>query len=352
MPKTIAKFTGTSLGPVKINAPCFTETTISAYWPRADSITITFDSHEKKSLLCQDAFLITTLASHDLKLTIFTGKSSTTYKLKDQTEVDLVKLNGIHVMTNCDGFSRYFVDLLQMVPLALGDVLPTTLPKFLDFLLKWSENDNKKFQQEYIGRTYKGRTQKYVFDGKFLEANVRSGDVMSCAGYNVISSLIMVTAGGPIVHNGLALWQDDKLWFINAKGNSDGLAWLTPTEMLAFCNRGLIWQRLGAESRAKFDATKAWAWFENGRENLPYGFGNMHLNWVDVGTKNMPLVTDINGWFVLWSLIEKLSPSIGYKMLGSGLNNRLGTEQLTIPQLVLAAAAKGKTLSEVQTCRS
>ena len=110
-------------------------------------------------------------------------------------------------MTTCDGTSRFLSDILEAIPLFLQDVAPKNFPKFLDFILNWSKEDNIKFQQQYIGRTYKIRPKPQPLSIEFLEKNVKSGDVFSCTGFSLFSSLIMVTAGGPVMHSAIAMWQ-------------------------------------------------------------------------------------------------------------------------------------------------
>jgi len=43
----------------------------------------------------------------------------------------------------------------------------------------------------------------------------------------------------------------------------------------------------------------------------------------------------------IFSFIEKFAPSISSKMIGEGLNKRLGTEGLTIPEITIEAAKRG-----------
>ena len=94
MPKTIATFSAKSLEPVTLNMPCFGETTITPTFTDNLGLNLAFNSQKKKSLLCTDFFLITNFVSHDIKLTLFPGKSSVTYNFKDERELNLVKNQG------------------------------------------------------------------------------------------------------------------------------------------------------------------------------------------------------------------------------------------------------------------
>lgn len=76
------------------NSPCFSNTTISANWSANDTIEVNFNSQGKTALLCMDHYILTTLLNFDIKITMLEGNSSISYKLVNQTEIELVQRKG------------------------------------------------------------------------------------------------------------------------------------------------------------------------------------------------------------------------------------------------------------------
>lgn len=116
--------------------------------------------------------------------------------------------------------------------------------------------------------TFKSRSPKFGgLTADYLKQYVKSGDVFSCFDTNGASTLIALGTGGPVIHSAMAMWENDTLWVVEASTT------LIRLSLESFLNQymNIVWSPLSAESRAKFDVNKAWAWFENGIEGLPYG---------------------------------------------------------------------------------
>jgi len=88
---------------------------------------------------------------------------------------------------------------------------------------------------------------------------------------------------------------------------------------------------LNDEYAAKFDETKAWAWF-NKTEGLEYGYKNFFWGWIDTEDGNMPPVADLDFAFLVFTLGEKipvLGPQIS-NLYSEGLNWRLGVSGMNM----------------------
>lgn len=160
-----------------------------------------------------------------------------------------------------------------------------------------------------------------------------------------MGALIIAATGGPVDHSAIALWENDQLYVVQASTNLQRVDFDDFIE--SQCQDGMVWLPLSDANRKKFDVNKAWAWFQNGIEGLPYGFDNLFFSWIDTRTSNFPLVVDENDWILVWSLMEKIDSKVTDKFMGNGLNNRLGTKGLSFAELIVEAAKRDLSLGEV-----
>jgi len=294
-----------------------------------------------------DHYIVTTLLNYDVQTIFFPGKSSISFNMNNQTEVDLVHRNGLKVIRLCDEWFRLIPDLVSTMSMFADSLWQVALPKIEipSFLYDFVNNGNVKVQQDFMPELLPKRVIKHKITPEMLRPYVKSGDIFSCRSFEGTASLIMVATGGPIDHSAIALWKGDKLYIVEASNN------LIKMEFDEFINTscvdGMIWSPLNKENREKYNADKALAWFENGIEGLPYGFSNLLQLWVDTPDKNYPLVTDEDNWIWTFSLMEKVERNITDLFMGEALNNRLGTKGLSIPEMVSKVAGMGKTLGQI-----
>jgi len=60
-------------------------------------------------------------------------------------------------------------------------------------------------------------------------------------------------------------------------------------------------------------------------EGTPYGIHNMIFCWLDTPKDNMPTLLTIDLAVVIFSIMEKIDPSLVKSFIGEALNFRLGT---------------------------
>lgn len=102
---------------------------------------------------------------------------------------------------------------------------------------------------------------------------------------------------------------------------------------------------LSDENRAKFDADKAWKFFQS-IENLPYGLENILFSFLDTREGNVLQIASLEGALVYANILDGYSfgVSVFDKLVGDALNNRLKTEGLNYKELVYEAERQGTSI--------
>lgn len=73
-------------------------------------------------------------------------------------------------------------------------------------------------------------------------------------------------------------------------------------------------------------------------EGMPYGYHNFVFGWLDTAKDNFPTFLSAEFATYAFSFIEKIAPKVATQMVGEGLNKRLGTVGLSIPEITIEAA--------------
>jgi len=97
----------------------------------------------------------------------------------------------------------------------------------------------------------------------------------------------------------------------------------------------VTWLPIAEQYRNAFNATAAYEWFTSGIEGLPYGYHNFIFGWIDTPADNFPPL--ITGELIPPVLAIFEQTSFGNELFGAvfneGINKRLNTTNLTIPEL-------------------
>jgi len=100
---------------------------------------------------------------------------------------------------------------------------------------------------------------------------------------------------------------------------------------------------MSREAFAKFNVTAAKEFFEF-TEGLSYGYHNFLFGWIDTPKDNYPPLLPDKLMPIIFSFVEKIMPEQMDILLDQGLNKRLGTEGLKLPDLARVAAERDMTL--------
>jgi len=100
---------------------------------------------------------------------------------------------------------------------------------------------------------------------------------------------------------------------------------------------------LTEEARAKYDEQAARDFFYS-MEGTEYGYSNFIFGWIDTVRDNLPRLLPNEMIPILFSVIENVDKNISDLIFTRGLNLRMGTQGLTIPELAAKAAEQNMTL--------
>jgi hypothetical protein len=223
---------------------------------------------------------------------------------------------------------------------------------FSSHVPEYMEQANINFVEELANFKIKKRTT----DKKVLEIdpkNIKSGDFIAIRRWDGVDPLIMWGTGSRIGHTCIAMWEDGELYVYESQ---DG--WYWPRHGIQK-NKWEYWIQhaanadfevailpLSEENSKKFNVQKALERFRS-LAGLDYGYRNFLFGWIDTADKNLPYWVDFDILGSIFTLLERVAPSVVKMIIGEALNNRMGTQDLTVPQIAAVAARKKQTLAEV-----
>lgn len=100
------------------------------------------------------------------------------------------------------------------------------------------------------------------------------------------------------------------------------------------------------EIAEKFDELGAQVFFFQ-TEGLPYGYHNFLYGWIDTPSDNWPPMLPNEGVPIVFSIIEKISPSAAFNFFTEALNKRLGVEGKNISEIAMLAAEQDMSIEDV-----
>lgn len=335
---------------------CFEKNTANFKWLDDMTAEVTLESHGKKSLLCTDSYLVTTLIHFDMKVVKTSGKHVIKYKFADADEVMVAKQLGLKLVKFCDHWYNVLPDFLMTLRFFIVDIL--TMKLDLQLPAAWYEkmyDNHYRFLHKWEGLKLVERKPKILLGPDFFERNSKSGDIMCRYAGSGTSSIILWATGAQCSHIAVYMWglegtaDEGKLFVLQS--NEDGI-WKQPIADFWADNQNTttVLLPLSPVYRATFDLKKAWAWFEtvNGQ---PYGIHNMFFTFLDTPENNWPQVITTDSWFTFMNILSKINingkENAADKIMGQALNHRLGTQGLTMPEIITEAARRGITMGEL-----
>jgi hypothetical protein len=337
---------------------CFTKNTVEFKWIDDMTAEVVLHASGKKSLLCTDSYLISTLVNFDMKIVKTEGRHVVTYKFEDANEALIAKNMGLKVVKFCDHWYNILPDFLMTLRFFIVDIL--TMKLDIDLPASWYEkmyDNHYRFLHRWEGLKLVEREPKVLLGPDFFERNAQSGDIMCRYAGSGTSSMILWATGAQCSHIAVYMWgkvgTPDQGQLFVLQSNENGI-WKQPIADFWADNQNTttVLLPLAANYRAKFDLNKAWEWFET-VNGLPYGIHNMFFTFLDTPENNWPQTVSSDSWFTFMNILNKVVPSKAGeegpadKIMGAALNHRLGTQGLSMPEIVLEAAKRGLSMGEL-----
>ena len=311
---------------------CFINNKAWMEWVSETEIQVHIESSNKRSLLCRDNILITSLIDSHIVSKLISGTAKHTIKLKHQEDQIYVKGNGITIVPLCDKLKNIVPDVIDTI--AMFD------DKLLTFLPKWAIREiklrNYQRLEKLTGAKWVDRKVKGASPLDWILQTVQSGDVYCQYGGDSVGTVILFGTGGVCNHVGMFLWEGSTLYFVESSGPG-----VHKIEAHAYYpslqdpENNISVLQLSDEMRAKFDVNKAWASY-NKLEGTLYGFENILFSFWDTAEQSFTQLanTDILMVYVaMMYKIPKARPLVA-KIIEEGLNHRLGTSGLNFYQIL------------------
>jgi len=339
---------------VEFKGGCFEKNILTLKKLSKEETVIELEASKSRTLFCNDIYLIHTSDINHFKAVITKGKHVIKLKNLSQDDLDEIKVNSIKLVGFCSGVIETLKSLYLTLKMYVGGLgwdpnhrIPLFRPHLPNYMIK-ANLEALKFYMNYEPET---RNNTPIFLDEKL---IHSGDFLAISRMDGIDPMIMMGTGSHIGHSAVASWIDGQLYVLESQ---DGPYWPTRgiqrtpfkkwVEQAHISEFNVAILPMREEYRKKFNETKANEWFTNGIEGLPYGYEIFLWGWIDTVDSNMPwAITHLHFEF-LFTVLEKIYPSLADKMMAQSLNIRLGTKKLKLTQIIAEAARRGMTFEEL-----
>uniref|UniRef100_A0A1D1Z7L2 Uncharacterized protein n=1 Tax=Anthurium amnicola TaxID=1678845 RepID=A0A1D1Z7L2_9ARAE len=310
--------------------------------------TLHIKTHKPHSWTCMDLYIFATpyRATWDY---YFLAREHTLdfEKWEEEAEYEYVKHNGISIFLMESGM----LGTLH----ALWDVFP------LFSNTGWGESSNLAFLQKHMGASFEQRPQPWV--SNVSVEDLHSGDLLVLSkirgrwgGFETLEKWVTGSYAG---HSVVCLRDSDgKLW-IGESGNEnekgeDIIAVLPWDKWWNFeltkddSDPHIALLPLHPDMRAKFNETAAWE-YARSMSGKPYGFHNMIFSWIDTIEDNYPPPLNAHLVASFMTVWNQLQPNYAPNLWNEGLNIRLGTEGLSLAQIIVESEKQGLSFAGLLT---
>ena len=299
---------------------CFDKNIVIFKEMTKDTMTFTLQNYEKKETFCSEIFFFHTSDHNYFQFIAFQGEHNIVLKYITQDDKDEIRVNGVKLYNFCSSFMTTIQSLLKSLKAFLGGMgydPETKNPRFRPTISRDQEKVNLRILELFNHYTPERRNHTIV---NFDKNIVKSGDVILIQRMDGIDPLIMIGAGGRVAHCCVCAWKDNELYVVESqdaaywpKKGVQKTKWEDWVKYAHNADFNVILIPLRDEYRNKFDVNKAWTWFEDEMEGLPYGFRNFVFSWIDTRNNSFPFILNEENDFeeFFFSVLSKVYPSLG-----------------------------------------
>ena len=330
---------------------CFQEITFEYEAVDDTSFNVNVTTKNPRDHLCKDVILFANTEIQHFEIFFFHGTHKLTFKMNTPEAQADVGYGGIKTFAFCENVIQDIESLWTTLKAFVGGISAHPhWPVIGSHVPPYMEKANIEFIKEAVGVEMQLReTQKVDIDPD----TIQSGDFFGVMRLDGLDPMIMYGTGAKIGHNVMALRFDGELYIVESQD-----AWYWPTHGLQR-TKWADWiknaenadfhvthHRLSAEARAKFDEKKAQDFYYD-TVGLPYGYHNFLYGWVDTAEDNWPPLLAKEFVPVMFTLIEKVDPSLAYNFFTEALNKRLGVDGQDIDSIAKLAAEQKMGVDDV-----
>ena len=330
---------------------CFKSLKFSMEYLDAESIRVTVEAKDKKSMMCREALFLSTTSRHHVEYMFFSKKHVFTFKNMDADDMIDLNLAGLRMYMFCNGVADSFMSVFHTIKLFLGGL--GTNPKWPiigSHVPEYMEKENVHFLKEAMGwELQKRNVTEVVLD----ESDIHDGDFLAIYRLDGLDEIIMWGTGGRVGHSTVALTIDGEVNIIESQD-----AWYWPKHKIQRnpykqwiqyaknCDFQVAVLPLKDELRQKFNRTAAQQWFES-VEGMPYGYHNFLFSWIDTEDENYPPALPKEFIGIGFEIFGQLMPSVIDTFFLQAMNFRLGTKGLNYKQVNTEAAKRNTTMLQL-----
>ena len=327
---------------------CFKSLKFTMEQLSSDSIKVTVEAKDKKSIMCREALFISTTSRHHLEHLFFSKKHTFTFKNLDADDMIDLNLSGLRMYMFCGSVADTFMSVFHTIKLFLGGL--GTNPKWPiigSHVPEYMEKENVHFLKEAMGWELQKRN---VTEVVLNESDIHDGDFLAI--YR-LDEIIMWGTGGRVGHSTVALTIDGEVNIIESQD-----AWYWPKHKIQRnpykqwvqyaknCDFHVAVLPLKDELRQKFNKTAAQQWFES-VEGMTYGYHNFLFSWIDTEDENYPPAMPKELIPIAFEMFGQIMPSVIDTFFLQAMNHRLGTKGLNYKQVNTEAAKRNTTMLQL-----
>ncbi|CAM8890865.1 unnamed protein product [Rhodiola kirilowii] len=225
----------------------------------------------------------------------------------------------------------------------------------------WGENSNLGFLEKHMGASFETRPQPWYTN--ISTEDVHSGDFLAISkirgrwgGFETLEKWVSGSYAG---HSAVCLKDHEGNLWVGESGHEndegeDVIAVMPWDEWWEFeltkddSNPHIALLPLHPDIRAKFNETAAWE-YARSMEGKPYGYHNLIFSWIDTIDGNYPPPLDAHLIASVMTMWNQVQPAYAANMWNEALNKRLGTENLTLPEILVETEKRGSSFGELLT---
>ncbi|XP_057540368.1 uncharacterized protein LOC130818272 [Amaranthus tricolor] len=225
----------------------------------------------------------------------------------------------------------------------------------------WGENSNIAFLKKHMGASFEERPRPWVTN--ITADEIHSGDFLAISkirgrwgGFETLEKWVTGSYAG---HSAVCLRDSDgKLWVAESghenEEGEDVVVVLPWEEWWEFeltkdnSNPHIALLPLHPDLRAHFNESAALE-YARSMDGQPYGFHNLIFSWVDTVDRNFPPPLDAHLVASVMTIWNQMQPAYAASLWEEALNKRLGTENLSLPEILVEVEKRGSSFDKLLT---